>query len=332
MNTLLKSLNLQLKYFINITSSCSHTSIRSFFLSKSSYLNKQFSLVKFFFIKNFTGNKLNRFKGSLVHAINLLSSSVKTLFLQEEVSFDPSVSVGSFYPTLHPISKIIFSLVSFLKKLGFTFTFGYELETVTNCFSLLNMAPCHEARSSKNTFYLQDKTKGEVTLLRTQTSTIQIKAMLGQKPPIRRMSFGRVFRNDNVDLTHNVNFYQLEGLYVDTLDNISVVELKNVLTSLLKNILGRSVIFRFRNSYFPFTIPSFEVDVFDTKLNVWVEVLGCGLVHPKIIRNAFGEVSAPKLSGYAFGIGIERLAMLLYPETGLKTFYNNNYRSCFKAA
>lgn len=270
MNILITSVNLQLKYFLSVTYVLKEKGLAGkFFFSKKGFLEQQILAIKKLFFKKFSGGVLNSAKGCLSNLTDAYSVSSLRKLTQKNTTFDFSIVMSSFLPSLHPITTVVFKLISFFKKLGFTFEFGYEVESEDNCFSLLNMSACHTARDPKNSFYLQNKYfsqgPGSRLLLRTQTSTVQIKAMSDHKPPMRKISFGRVFRNDNVDLTHNTNFHQLEGLYIDDFKNVSVAELKYVLTSLLKNLLGREVRFRFRNSFFPFTVPSFEIDVLETK-------------------------------------------------------------------
>lgn len=216
---------------------------------------------------------------------------------------------------LHPITKTINRIETFFSELGFSLSTGPEIEDDYHNFSALNIPGHHPARADHDTFWF-DKTR----LLRTQTSCIQIRAMKNQRPPIRIISSGRVYRND-CDQTHTPMFHQMEGLVIDK--NISFSNLKRTLYDFLNNFFEKDVQIRFRPSYFPFTEPSAEVDVMG-KCRKWLEVLGCGMVHPNVMCNVC--IDPDVYSGFAFGMGIERLTMLRYGVTDVRSFFENDLR------
>ena len=217
--------------------------------------------------------------------------------------------------SIHPISWTINRLESFFSTLGFSVVKGPEIENDYHNFDALNIPVHHSARTDKDTFWL-DNTR----LLRTHTSGVQIRIMKMQKPPMRIITSGRVYRND-YDYTHTPMFHQMEGLIIDT--NISFTNLKGTLHDFLCNFFAENIPVRFRPSYFPFTEPSAEVDVMRTNGN-WLEVLGCGMVHPNVLSNI--GINPEIYSGFAFGIGIERLTMIYYHLTDLRAFFENDLR------
>ncbi|SBT81996.1 Phenylalanine--tRNA ligase alpha subunit [secondary endosymbiont of Trabutina mannipara] len=216
---------------------------------------------------------------------------------------------------LHPISDTIARIEYFFGTLGFSVVTGPEIEDTYHNFDALNIPSHHSARTNKDTFWL-DNTR----LLRTHTSGVQIRIMKLQKPPIRIISSGRVYRND-YDYTHTPMFHQIEGLIIDT--NISFTNLKGTLHDFLCNFFSENIQIRFRPSYFPFTELSAEVDLMRKKGN-WLEVMGCGMIHPNVLRNV--GIDPDIYSGFAFGIGIERLTMIYYNITDLRAFFENDLR------
>ena len=216
---------------------------------------------------------------------------------------------------LHPVTRTIDRIESFFGELGFTVATGPEIEDDYHNFDALNIPGHHPARADHDTFWF-DTTR----LLRTQTSGVQIRTMKAQQPPIRIIAPGRVYRND-YDQTHTPMFHQMEGLIVDT--NISFTNLKGTLHDFLRNFFEDDLQIRFRPSYFPFTEPSAEVDVMG-KNGKWLEVLGCGMVHPNVLRNV--GIDPEVYSGFAFGMGMERLTMLRYGVTDLRSFFENDLR------
>ncbi|MFU2088563.1 phenylalanine--tRNA ligase subunit alpha [Avibacterium avium] len=216
---------------------------------------------------------------------------------------------------LHPVSITIERVVKFFSNLGFTVEVGPEIETDYYNFDALNIPAHHPARADHDTFWFDAE-----RLLRTQTSGVQIRTMEKAKPPIRIIAPGRVYRND-YDQTHTPMFHQIELLYVDKNANFS--ELKGLLHDFLRAFFEEDLQVRFRPSYFPFTEPSAEVDVMG-KNGKWLEVLGCGMVHPNVLRNV--GIDPEEYSGFAVGMGVERLTMLRYNVTDLRSFFENDLR------
>lgn len=216
---------------------------------------------------------------------------------------------------LHPVSRTIARIESFFAELGFETKQGPEIEDDFHNFDALNIPEHHPARADHDTFYFNPK-----LMLRTQTSGVQIRTMEQQQPPLRIISPGRVYRND-YDQTHTPMFHQVEGLMVDK--NVSFTELKGILHDFLHNFFEEDLKIRFRPSFFPFTEPSAEVDVMG-KNGKWLEVLGCGMVHPNVLRSV--GIDPEIYSGFAFGMGVERLTMLRYGVTDLRSFFENDVR------
>jgi len=225
---------------------------------------------------------------------------------------------------LHPLTQITEDVVRSFRKIGFVVADGPEIEDEYHCFDALNTPADHPARDTQDTFYLGQPHAGR--LLRTHTSSVQIRAMKSGPPPIRIVAPGRVYRRDNADATHNPTFQQIEGLYVDR--NVTVGDLKGTVEFVFRELLGADVSLRFRPHYFSYTEPSFEID-FSSPLvrkmgKQWLELAGCGMVHPKVFDNVGYD---PEIwTGWAFGFGIERLAMLRYEINDIRLFYENDVR------
>ena len=243
---------------------------------------------------------------------------------QQEIFKQRDVTIPGFKPSvghLSPITLITRELLGVLTELGFEIVGGPEAELELYNFDLLNIPPDHPARDEWDTFWIKKgKTSKNSVLLRTHTSPVQIRYMLDNKPPIRIVVPGRTFRYEAEDATHAAVFSQMEGLIIDK--DISVANLKAVVTHFVKRILGGDYQVRFRPSFFPFTEPSFEVDVWFK--NEWLELMGCGMVHPQVLRNV--GIDPKKYSGFAFGVGIERLAMLKYNITDIRLFLSGDLR------
>lgn len=216
---------------------------------------------------------------------------------------------------LHPVTRTLQRVESLFRHAGFEVRRGPEIEDDFHNFTALNIPENHPARAMHDTFYFPDG-----RLLRTHTSPVQIRAMLDSGAPIRLIAPGRVYRCDS-DQTHTPMFHQVEGLVVDR--DISFANLKDVLYGFVASFFERDVQLRFRPSYFPFTEPSAEVDVL-SESGRWLEILGCGMVHPNVLRNA--GVDPEEFTGYAFGMGVERLAMLRYGVDDLRMFFENDLR------
>jgi phenylalanyl-tRNA synthetase alpha chain len=224
---------------------------------------------------------------------------------------------------LHPLTQVTEDIVRAFRKLGFAVADGPEIEDEYHCFDALNTPKDHPARDSQDTFFID--TEGR-PLLRTHTSSGQIRVMEKTPPPIRIVVPGRVFRRDNADATHNPTFHQIEGLYVDK--GVTVSDLKGTVESVFKEVLGDDVKLRFRPHYFSYTEPSLEIDFTNSLVKKlgkdWLEIAGCGMVHPKVFETVGYD---PEVwSGWAFGFGIERIAMLRYGITDIRLFYENDAR------
>jgi len=231
----------------------------------------------------------------------------------------------------HPLTRVVEETARIFGRLGFTVADGPELETRFNNFTALNTPPHHPSQDRADTFWF-----GEDCLLRTQTSPVQIRTMLANKPPVRVICPGRTFRRDTTDATHSANFHQIEGLYVDNLPEkpVSLADLKSVLSYFAKEMMGPGVTVRFRPHFFPFTEPSVEVDFTChvckgkgcsvCKQSGWIEVAGAGMVDPRVFRHVGYDPEA--VSGYAFGFGVERIAMIKYGIPDIRWLYENDVR------
>tara|TARA_Y100000768_G_scaffold374886_1_gene345101 strand:+ start:24368 stop:25093 length:726 start_codon:yes stop_codon:yes gene_type:complete len=218
------------------------------------------------------------------------------------------------YGAIHPINHMKDHIMGLLVSLGFDEVNGPEVETEKYNFDMLNIKESHPARQMHDTFYLNEKQH----LLRTHTSPVQIRGMLSKKPPIAFISGGKVYRKDD-DATHLPMFHQVEGIYVDK--DVTFANLKNLIFKIVRNLFGNETEIRFRPSYFPFTEPSAEVDIL-SKDNKWIEILGCGIVNPKVLNNC--NIDHRKYSGLAFGLGVERIAMLKHNVYDIRDFYKSN--------
>ena len=277
--------------------------------------------------KPIAGNELNNLKKSLSdkissHALNQ-SSEIK---ISNKIDYTlPGANLRS--GTVHPLTKTVLMIEDIFQKIGFSIAYGPEIDSDFYNFEALNIPQHHPARDMQDTFYLND---GNV--LRTHTSNSQIHFMMDNEPPVRIIAPGRVYRNEDVSVRSYCLFHQIEGLYVDK--NVSFSDLKSVLNYFARELFGNDVKTRFRPSYFPFTEPSAEMDVYwglnsesdkrITKGTGWLEILGCGMVDPEVFKNVKYDHSL--YSGYAFGVGIERIAMLLYGVEDIREFYKGDTR------
>ncbi|MBT1449750.1 phenylalanine--tRNA ligase subunit alpha [Glaciecola sp. XM2] len=265
------------------------------------------------------GQKINQVKQQIQGLINGKIQGLKEAELNAKLA-EESVDVtlpGRRLPagTLHPVSRTIARIEQYFADIGFSVKTGPEVEDGFHNFDALNIPKNHPARADHDTFYFNPD-----VMLRTQTSGVQIRTMEAQKPPLRIISPGRVYRND-YDQTHTPMFHQVEGLMVDT--DVSFAELKGVLHDFLHHFFEEDLKVRFRPSYFPFTEPSAEVDVMG-KNGQWLEVLGCGMVHPNVLRAV--NIDPETYTGFAFGMGVERLTMLRYGVNDLRAFFENDIR------
>src|SRR5580704_13616133 len=224
---------------------------------------------------------------------------------------------------LHPLTRVTEDIVRSFRKIGFAVADGPEIEDEYHCFDALNTPADHPARDSQDTFYLGTTDR---RLLRTHTSSVQIRVMQKQPPPVRIIVPGRVYRRDNADATHNPTFHQIEGLYVDK--NVTVSDLKGTVEFVFRELMGSDVKIRFRPHYFSYTEPSFEIDFTNALVKKmgkdWLEIAGCGMVHPQVFETVGYD---PEIwTGWAFGFGIERIAMLRYGINDIRLFYENDVR------
>jgi phenylalanyl-tRNA synthetase alpha chain len=282
------------------------------------------------------GQKLNLLKQNANDKYNSLKSG---LVSAEDTSQATDLTMPAFPwnpGSRHPISIMRNEIINIFERIGFTVSEGPEIEDDDHVFTKLNFAPEHPARDMQDTFYIsrisaEDSNPGDI-LLRTHTSSVQVRVMQGQKPPIRTISPGRVFRNEAISARAHCIFHQVEGLYID--ENVSFADLKQTLLFFAREMFGKKTEIRLRPSYFPFTEPSAEMDVSCTicggkgcnvcKYTGWLEVLGCGMVHPAVLEAC--NIDSKKYTGFAFGMGIERPAMLKYQVNDLRLYFENDIR------
>ena len=274
------------------------------------------------------GQKINILKQNIIAKLEeLKDSSSKETAAEKEDLTRPAfpLELGA----RHPISLVKNQIIDIFKSIGFAISDGPEIEDDWHNFTALNLPEYHPARDMQDTFFIE--TNPDV-LLRTHTSSVQIRYMEKNEPPIRILSPGRVFRNEAVSSRSHCIFHQIEGLYID--ENVSFADLKQTIQFFTTELFGKSKI-RMRPSYFPFTEPSAEVDVYwglnsetdyrITKGTGWLEIMGCGMVDPAVLKNV--NIDPDKYSGYAFGMGIERIVMLLYQMSDIRMFFENDIRT-----
>jgi phenylalanyl-tRNA synthetase alpha chain len=268
------------------------------------------------------GADLNEAREAITLALNSRRDGLASAALQKQLESE-RVDVtlpgrGSDFGGLHPVTRVMERIEAFFTGIGFSVASGPEVEDDYHNFEALNIPAHHPARAMHDTFYFDAH-----RLLRTHTSPVQVRVMSQQKPPIRIICPGRVYRCDS-DQTHSPMFHQVEGLVID--EKVSFADLKSLLESFLREFFEEELQVRFRPSYFPFTEPSAEVDIQRKlgKAGSWLEVLGCGMVHPKVLENC--GIDPEKYSGFAFGMGVERFAMLRYGVNDLRQFFENDLR------
>jgi len=265
------------------------------------------------------GQQINAAKDALATEIDARKAELESAQLAAALAaerIDPTLpGRGTARGHLHPVTRSMRRMAQIFSQAGFAVHTGPEIEDEYHNFSALNIPDDHPARAMHDTFYLRSG-----KLLRTHTSPVQIRALAAHGAPIRLIAPGRVYRCDS-DQTHTPMFTQVEGLVVDR--GVTFANLKSVLYEFVSRFFERDVELRFRPSYFPFTEPSAEVDI-RAESGKWLEILGCGMVHPKVLQNA--GVDTEKYTGYAFGMGVERLAMLRYGVDDLRSFFDNDLR------
>jgi phenylalanyl-tRNA synthetase alpha chain len=282
------------------------------------------------------GQKLNLLKQNAQDKYNTLKDSIQDL---DEKPDEADLSKPAYPFSLgsrHPISIVRNELIDIFTRIGFTVSEGPEIEDDDHVFTKLNFAPEHPARDMQDTFYIsrlspEDSSPDDI-LLRTHTSSVQVRVMQNQKPPIRTISPGRVFRNEAISARAHCIFHQVEGLYID--ENVSFADLRQTLLFFAREMFGKNTRIRLRPSYFPFTEPSAEMDVSCSicggkgcnvcKHTGWLEVLGCGMVHPNVLEAC--NIDSKKYTGFAFGMGIERAAMLKFGVNDLRLYFENDLR------
>lgn len=273
------------------------------------------------------GQKINTLKQAVNNKLEELKEATSSqIIIEKEDLTKPAfpLELGS----RHPINLVKGRIIEIFKSIGFAVSDGPEIEDDWHNFTALNLPEYHPARDMQDTFFIEQNPD---VLLRTHTSSVQIRHMEENQPPIRILSPGRVFRNEAISSRSHCIFHQIEGLYID--ENVSFADLKQTLQFFTTELFGKSKI-RMRPSYFPFTEPSAEVDVYwglnsetdyrITKGTGWLEIMGCGMVDPAVLKNV--NIDADKYSGYAFGMGIERIVMLLYQLGDIRMFFENDKR------
>lgn len=273
------------------------------------------------------GQKINTLKQAVAAKLDELKAATATqIVVEKEDLTKPAFPLE--LGTRHPINLVRNRIVEIFKSIGFAVADGPEIEDDWHNFSALNMPEYHPARDMQDTFFIEQNPD---MLLRTHTSSVQIRYMENNEPPIRILAPGRVFRNEAVSSRSHCIFHQIEGLYID--ENVSFADLKQTIQFFTTELFGKSKI-RMRPSYFPFTEPSAEVDVYwglnsetdyrITKGTGWLEIMGCGMVDPAVLKNV--NIDPDQYSGYAFGMGIERIVMLLHQMGDIRMFFENDKR------
>jgi phenylalanyl-tRNA synthetase alpha chain len=278
--------------------------------------------------KRETGALLNELKQLAEQKLEESQSRFENTKIETDTT-DVTRPAGARLPgTLHPVWQVRKQILDIFGKIGFSVSYGPEIEDDWHIFTSLNFPPEHPARDMQDTFFI---TSGDnARALRTHTSSIQVRVMETQQPPIRSLMPGRVFRNEAISSRSHCMFHQIEGLYIDK--NVSFADLKQTLLYFAREMFGADREIRLRPSYFPFTEPSAEVDVFwgletetdyrITKGTGWLEIMGCGMVHPNVLKNC--GIDPEEYTGYAFGMGLERIALLKYQIDDIRLFFEND--------
>ncbi len=297
--------------------------IRIHYLGKKGILNELFRQFKEVAPedKKVIGQSLNQLKKRTEEKVKAWQEHFKKAAKQEEGNYDLTRPAGETPPgSQHPVSIVRTKIIDILSRIGFTIAEGPEIEDDWHNFTALNFPPDHPARDMQDTFFVE---RDPDVVLRTHTSTVQIRELMKAPPPLRVISPGKVFRCDS-DATHSPAFHQIEGIYVA--EGVGFADLKQTLFFFVREMFGDQAEVRFRPSFFPFTEPSAEMDVGwmkDGKKD-WMEILGCGMVDPNVLENC--GVDSERYTGFAFGMGVERIAMLKYGIPDLRLFFDNDVR------
>lgn len=279
--------------------------------------------------KKIIGEKINFIKKEILNKINLYKKSIKNNDKNEN-TIDLTIPYNNLdnFGAIHPISIIKNRIFNIFSQIGFEIVNGKDIEDDWHNFTALNFPLEHPSRDMHDTFFIEKKNHENI-LLRTHTSSIQIRYMKYNKPPIRIISYGNVYRKETISAKSHYMFHQIEGLYINK--NISFLDLKSIIKYFINSIF-KNYKFRFRPSYFPFTKLSSEIDIYwgtenqikknATKGSGWLEIMGCGMVDSNVLKNV--NIDSKKFSGFAFGIGIERIALILYNINDIRTLYKNN--------
>ena len=323
--------NIFLKEINNVSSIEEIEKLRVHYLGKKGLISVEMKSLSLLSIeeKKIKGQELNILKSLFEKELQNKKSDLESTELNEKLEkekIDTSLPPRDYNTgKIHPISQTIYKIIEIFGSIGFSVKSGPDIESDFNNFTALNIPDHHPAREMQDTFYIDDK------VLRTHTSPVQVRTMLNSETPIRIIVPGRTYRSD-YDATHTPMFHQVEGLLID--DSSNMAHLKGCLIDFLKEFFEiKDLKYRFRPSYFPFTEPSAEMDIAFTKRDniikvgegdEWLEVLGCGMVNPKVLQNC--NINSSKHQGFAFGMGIERLSMLKYGITDLRTFFESDFR------
>ncbi|HIW86889.1 MAG TPA: phenylalanine--tRNA ligase subunit alpha [Candidatus Onthomorpha intestinigallinarum] len=309
--------------------------LRIQYLGKKGLLNELFAQFKNVpnEEKKEMGTLLNELKTSIQTKIESIKDSLEQKN-EQQIQID-DLTKPSYLQTTgsrHPISLVRNEIVEIFSRIGYSVEEGPEIEDDWHVFSALNFPPEHPARDMQDTFFVEERTDGNNILLRTHTSSVQVRTMEKQQPPIRIIAPGRVFRNETISARAHCIFHQVEGLYIDK--NVSFVDLKQSLLYFAREMFGKDTRIRLRPSYFPFTEPSAEMDISCNLCNGkgcnvckgtgWLEIMGCGMVDPNVLEAS--NIDSKVYSGFAFGMGVERIAMLKYGINDLRLYFENDVR------
>jgi len=307
------------QYKIDIKNTLDIEKIESKYLSRKGYISELFKNIKNVLPENKVeyGQKLNELKNEIEEYVN----SNKDVQIKEDMQIYPinSLDIQDELGGLSPVTRLIYKIQDIFEKIGFSLVLGPELESEKYNFDSLNIPDSHPARDVWDTMWVQniDKTK---LLLRTHTSPVQIRYMESNTPPIRIIAPGKVYRYESTDATHETVFHQVEGLCLDT--NSSIATFKGVMNYFFNQLFNQDIKIRLRPSYFPFTEPSFEIDIWFN--NQWLEIAGAGMVNRKVLANV--GIKDNNIRGFAFGFGVERLAMILYGINDIRLIHSADIR------